>query len=181
MTRDDFVSVAEFGSIRFDVLFTVVYSVFVYIILLILFIYACCNWILVHDSRLFRYYEGLQKCVGLYLEDGQYSPDQIDQLDSLYKAIVQQYKWSSAVKVILCIIIADVFTCYLTSTIMYYSYHLANISAMLYIYVCVSLYHNELWYIHYILSLEMGLAIQILLHCYLIYYEMGFSNFLALW
>ncbi|KAL9304484.1 hypothetical protein ACSQ67_021747 [Phaseolus vulgaris] len=46
----------------------------------------------------YRYYEGLQKCVGLYLEDGQYSPDQIDQLDSLYKAIVQQYKWSSAVK-----------------------------------------------------------------------------------
>ncbi|BAT98535.1 hypothetical protein LR48_Vigan406s014400 [Vigna angularis] len=46
----------------------------------------------------YRYYEGLQKCVGLYLEDGQYSPDQIDQLDSLYKTLVQQYKWSSAVK-----------------------------------------------------------------------------------
>jgi len=64
---------------------------------------------------LFRYYEGLQKCVGLYLEDGQYSPDQIDQLDSLYKTLVQQYKWSSAVKVRLCIVIAVVFTCYLTS------------------------------------------------------------------
>ncbi|KAH1240493.1 N-terminal acetyltransferase A complex auxiliary subunit NAA15 [Glycine max] len=46
----------------------------------------------------YRYYEGLQKCVGLYLEDGQYSPDQIDRLDSLYKTLVQQYKWSSAVK-----------------------------------------------------------------------------------
>ena len=54
---------------------------------------------------LFRYYEGLQKCVGLYLEDGQYSPDQIDRLDSLYKTLVQQYKWSSAVKVMLCIVI----------------------------------------------------------------------------
>jgi len=62
---------------------------------------------------LFRYYEGLQKCVGLYLEDGQYSPDQIDQLDSLYKTLVQQYKWSSAVKVMLCIVIAVVFTSYL--------------------------------------------------------------------
>ncbi|TKY64516.1 N-alpha-acetyltransferase 16, NatA auxiliary subunit [Spatholobus suberectus] len=46
----------------------------------------------------YRYYEGLQKCVGLYLEDGQYSPDQIDRLDSLYKTLAEQYKWSSAVK-----------------------------------------------------------------------------------
>ncbi|KAG5016290.1 hypothetical protein JHK85_022426 [Glycine max] len=51
-----------------------------------------------HPPENERYYEGLQKCVGLYLEDGQYSPDQIDRLDSLYKTLVQQYKWSSAVK-----------------------------------------------------------------------------------
>ncbi|KAI4355680.1 hypothetical protein L6164_004427 [Bauhinia variegata] len=46
----------------------------------------------------YRYYEGLQKCVGLYSENGNYSPDEIDQLDALYKSLGQQYKWSSAVK-----------------------------------------------------------------------------------
>ncbi|KAI4329285.1 hypothetical protein L6164_021567 [Bauhinia variegata] len=46
----------------------------------------------------YRYYEGLQKCVGLYSENGNYSPDEINQLDALYKSLVQQYKWSSAVK-----------------------------------------------------------------------------------
>jgi len=65
----------------------------------------------------FRYYEGLQKCVGLYLEDGQYSPDQIDRLSSLYKTLVQQYKWSSALKVMLCIVIflVVIYNCYLIS------------------------------------------------------------------
>jgi len=46
-----------------------------------------------------RYYEGLQKCVGLYSETGHFPPDEIDQLDALYKTLEQQYKWSSAVKV----------------------------------------------------------------------------------
>ncbi|KAH7547325.1 hypothetical protein FEM48_Zijuj01G0297800 [Ziziphus jujuba var. spinosa] len=46
----------------------------------------------------YRYYEGLQKCVGLYSENAQYSPDQIEQLDDLYKSLRQQYSWSSAVK-----------------------------------------------------------------------------------
>ncbi|MED6172594.1 N-alpha-acetyltransferase 16, NatA auxiliary subunit [Stylosanthes scabra] len=46
----------------------------------------------------FRYYEGLQKCVGLYSVDGQYSHDEIDRLDSLDRSLGQQYKWSSAVK-----------------------------------------------------------------------------------
>ncbi|KAK7255315.1 hypothetical protein RIF29_28722 [Crotalaria pallida] len=46
----------------------------------------------------YRYYEGLQKCVGLYSENGQFSPDEIDRLDSLYKTLGQHYKWSSAVK-----------------------------------------------------------------------------------
>ncbi|KAG4961581.1 hypothetical protein JHK87_038214 [Glycine soja] len=46
----------------------------------------------------YRYYEGLQKCVGLYSKNGHYSPDEIDRLDALYKTLGQQYKWSSAVK-----------------------------------------------------------------------------------
>jgi len=46
-----------------------------------------------------RYYEGLQRCVGLYSENGQFSPDEIDRLDTLYKALGQQFKRSSAVKV----------------------------------------------------------------------------------
>ncbi|CAJ1955176.1 unnamed protein product [Sphenostylis stenocarpa] len=46
----------------------------------------------------YRYYEGLQKCVGLFSENGYFSPDEIDQLDALYKTLGQQYKWSSAVK-----------------------------------------------------------------------------------
>lgn len=45
------------------------------------------------------YYEGLQKCVGLYSEDGHFAPDEIDRLDALYKTLGQQFKWSSAVKV----------------------------------------------------------------------------------
>ncbi|KAK6264024.1 hypothetical protein SCA6_019458 [Theobroma cacao] len=46
----------------------------------------------------YRYYEGLQKCFGLYTENGKYSSDEIDQLDALYKSLAQQYTWSSAVK-----------------------------------------------------------------------------------
>jgi tetratricopeptide (TPR) repeat protein len=46
----------------------------------------------------YRYYEGLQKCVGLYSENARFSPDEIDQLDALYKRLGQQHKWSSAVK-----------------------------------------------------------------------------------
>uniref|UniRef100_A0A6N2MUE8 Uncharacterized protein n=2 Tax=Salix viminalis TaxID=40686 RepID=A0A6N2MUE8_SALVM len=45
----------------------------------------------------YRYYEGLQKCVGLHAENGLSSSD-IDQLDALYKSLGQQYTWSSAVK-----------------------------------------------------------------------------------
>jgi peptide alpha-N-acetyltransferase len=47
-----------------------------------------------------RYYEGLQRCVGLYSENGNFSPDEIDRLDTLYKSLRQQFKWSSAVKVV---------------------------------------------------------------------------------
>ncbi|KEH39579.1 amino-terminal acetyltransferase, putative [Medicago truncatula] len=46
----------------------------------------------------YRYYEGLQRCVGLYSENGQFSPDEIDRLDTLYKTLGQQFKRSSAVK-----------------------------------------------------------------------------------
>ncbi|KAJ6963431.1 N-terminal acetyltransferase A complex auxiliary subunit NAA15-like [Populus alba x Populus x berolinensis] len=45
----------------------------------------------------YRYCEGLQKCVGLYSENGLSSSD-TDQLDALYKSLGQQYTWSSAVK-----------------------------------------------------------------------------------
>jgi peptide alpha-N-acetyltransferase len=47
----------------------------------------------------YRYYEGLQKCCGLYAEEsGEYSSEQIDQLEELYKSLRLQYKKSSAVK-----------------------------------------------------------------------------------
>ncbi|GJU42507.1 protein kinase-like domain, concanavalin A-like lectin/glucanase domain protein [Tanacetum coccineum] len=44
------------------------------------------------------YYEGLQKCFGLDSETGQYSSEEIDKLDALYKSLGKQYTWSSAVK-----------------------------------------------------------------------------------
>ncbi|KAJ7951835.1 N-alpha-acetyltransferase 16, NatA auxiliary subunit [Quillaja saponaria] len=46
----------------------------------------------------YRYYEGLQKCVGLFSEDAHYASNEIDQLNALYESLRQQYKWSSAVK-----------------------------------------------------------------------------------
>uniref|UniRef100_A0A2P2MTN8 Uncharacterized protein n=1 Tax=Rhizophora mucronata TaxID=61149 RepID=A0A2P2MTN8_RHIMU len=46
----------------------------------------------------YRYYDALQKCVGLYSDTGKYSSDEIDQLDALYKSLAWQYTWSSAVK-----------------------------------------------------------------------------------
>ncbi|KAK4590538.1 hypothetical protein RGQ29_020907 [Quercus rubra] len=46
----------------------------------------------------YRYYEGLQKCFGLYSENAQFSADEIDRLEALYKSLAQQQKWSSAVK-----------------------------------------------------------------------------------
>lgn len=46
-----------------------------------------------------RYYEGLQRCLGLYSENGQYSSDEIDRLEALYVSLSKQYNRSSAVKV----------------------------------------------------------------------------------
>ncbi|KAJ8427132.1 hypothetical protein Cgig2_033942 [Carnegiea gigantea] len=46
----------------------------------------------------YRYYEGLQRCAGLYSEKGQYSSDEIQRLDALYQSLQQEYTWSSAAK-----------------------------------------------------------------------------------
>ncbi|CAN6845863.1 unnamed protein product [Brassica oleracea] len=46
----------------------------------------------------YRYYEGLQKCLGLYSESGQYSSDRIEKLNALYQSLSEQYTRSSAVK-----------------------------------------------------------------------------------
>lgn len=48
---------------------------------------------------LIRYYEGLQVCVGLFSKNSEYSPEEIERLDELYKSLGQQNGWSSAVKV----------------------------------------------------------------------------------
>lgn len=56
--------------------------------------------LILSNLSMFRYYEGLQKCLGLYSENPQYSSDQIEELDALYKSLRQLYNWSSAVKVI---------------------------------------------------------------------------------
>ncbi|RWR77484.1 Tetratricopeptide repeat-containing domain-containing protein [Cinnamomum micranthum f. kanehirae] len=47
---------------------------------------------------LLRYYEGLQKCLGLYSENGEYKSEEVDQLDALYQSLSKQYNWSSAAK-----------------------------------------------------------------------------------
>uniref|UniRef100_A0A7N0RHA1 Uncharacterized protein n=1 Tax=Kalanchoe fedtschenkoi TaxID=63787 RepID=A0A7N0RHA1_KALFE len=46
----------------------------------------------------YRYYEGLQRSLGLFSENHTYSPDEIERLDILFKSLAQQYSWSSAVK-----------------------------------------------------------------------------------
>ncbi|WOG99228.1 hypothetical protein DCAR_0518576 [Daucus carota subsp. sativus] len=46
----------------------------------------------------YGYYEGLQKCLGLYSENAEYSSSEIEQLEALYKSLGLQYTWSSAVK-----------------------------------------------------------------------------------
>ncbi|XP_023548247.1 N-terminal acetyltransferase A complex auxiliary subunit NAA15 isoform X2 [Cucurbita pepo subsp. pepo] len=46
----------------------------------------------------YRYYEGLQVCVGLFSKNSEYSPEEIERLDELYKSLGQQNGWSSTVK-----------------------------------------------------------------------------------
>ncbi|XP_008809145.3 N-terminal acetyltransferase A complex auxiliary subunit NAA15-like isoform X2 [Phoenix dactylifera] len=50
------------------------------------------------NSDNYRYFIGLQKCLGLYSEKGQYTSDEIERLDAFYKSLKEQYSWSSAVK-----------------------------------------------------------------------------------
>ncbi|ONK76623.1 uncharacterized protein A4U43_C03F30260 [Asparagus officinalis] len=54
--------------------------------------------LLLMNSDNYEYLRGLQKCLGLYSEKGQYTSDEIDRLDALYKSLREQYSWSSAVK-----------------------------------------------------------------------------------
>lgn len=46
----------------------------------------------------YRYYEGLQRCMGLFSENDLYSSDDINRLEALYQSLAQQYNKSSAVK-----------------------------------------------------------------------------------
>ncbi|WOH05562.1 hypothetical protein DCAR_0624981 [Daucus carota subsp. sativus] len=46
----------------------------------------------------YRYYEGLHKCLGLHSENAQYSSNEVEQLEALYKSLALQYSWSSAAK-----------------------------------------------------------------------------------
>ncbi|KAJ8494176.1 hypothetical protein OPV22_015897 [Ensete ventricosum] len=50
------------------------------------------------NSDNYRYFIGLQKCLGLYSEKGVYTSDEIERLDALYKSLREQYSWSSAIK-----------------------------------------------------------------------------------
>ncbi|KAJ0977810.1 hypothetical protein J5N97_013284 [Dioscorea zingiberensis] len=50
------------------------------------------------NSDNYKYFLGLQKCLGLYSEKGQYTADEIVHLDALYKSLREEYTWSSAVK-----------------------------------------------------------------------------------
>ncbi|KAI4965364.1 hypothetical protein ZWY2020_054720 [Hordeum vulgare] len=47
----------------------------------------------------YKYLIAVQKCLGLYCENGQYSADDVERLSALYKSLKEEYSWSSAVKV----------------------------------------------------------------------------------
>jgi hypothetical protein len=46
-----------------------------------------------------RYFIAVQKCLGLYSDNGQYSADDVERLSALYESLKKDYAWSSAVKV----------------------------------------------------------------------------------
>ncbi|XP_006644372.1 N-terminal acetyltransferase A complex auxiliary subunit NAA15 [Oryza brachyantha] len=46
----------------------------------------------------YKYFIAVQKCLGLYSGNGQYSADDVDRLSALYKSLKEEYGWSSAVK-----------------------------------------------------------------------------------
>ncbi len=48
---------------------------------------------------LHRCFIAIQKCLGLYSENGQYSTDDVDRLCTFYSSLKKEYGWSSVVKV----------------------------------------------------------------------------------
>uniref|UniRef100_A0A3B6EGA3 Uncharacterized protein n=1 Tax=Triticum aestivum TaxID=4565 RepID=A0A3B6EGA3_WHEAT len=46
----------------------------------------------------YKYLIAVQKCLGLYSENGHYSADDVERLSALYKSLKEEYSWSSAVK-----------------------------------------------------------------------------------
>ncbi|XP_052176449.1 N-terminal acetyltransferase A complex auxiliary subunit NAA15-like isoform X2 [Diospyros lotus] len=57
-----------------------------------------CRMLLAMNPDNYRYYQILQKCVGLPSDTPQYSPDEIIRLEALYKSLGKKYIQSSAVK-----------------------------------------------------------------------------------
>ncbi|KAJ0960512.1 hypothetical protein J5N97_001602 [Dioscorea zingiberensis] len=54
--------------------------------------------LLVMNSDNYKYFVGLQKCVGLYSENGNIHQMKLLSLEALYKSLRSQYTWSSAAK-----------------------------------------------------------------------------------
>ncbi|KAF2921576.1 hypothetical protein DAI22_07g044750 [Oryza sativa Japonica Group] len=47
----------------------------------------------------YKCFIAIQKCLGLYSENGQYSTDDVDRLCTFYSSLKKEYGWSSVVKV----------------------------------------------------------------------------------
>lgn len=54
--------------------------------------------LLAANSENYRYHEALQKCLGLSLEGGKHSPENVNKLTSLYKSLQEEYPLSAAAK-----------------------------------------------------------------------------------
>ncbi|KAL6842778.1 hypothetical protein ACP4OV_027622 [Aristida adscensionis] len=46
----------------------------------------------------YKYFIAVQKCLGLFSDNGQYSAGDVERLSALYKSLKEEYAWSSAVK-----------------------------------------------------------------------------------
>ncbi|KAG2599104.1 hypothetical protein PVAP13_5KG457000 [Panicum virgatum] len=46
----------------------------------------------------YKYFIAVQKCLGLYSDNGQYSAGDVERLSALYNSLKEKYSWSSAVK-----------------------------------------------------------------------------------
>ncbi|ONM40504.1 tetratricopeptide repeat (TPR)-containing protein [Zea mays] len=46
----------------------------------------------------YKYFIAVQKCLGLYSDNGQYSAADVERLSALYNSLKEKYAWSSAVK-----------------------------------------------------------------------------------